>query len=251
MQEIGRQTVPKNSSKREPRSPEGSPIGLFEVMEMCMSSYCVTFKSCFGSLRSSARSFSKLVLILVVLITVMPCVAAEAQTATATTLAVTPASTTNGSVFVMTATVTTGTPAVPLAGGTVTFRDTYNSTTQVLGTVQVQSAHGIKGNAVLQQPLGGIGTHSVVATFNAPKTFSNSSSIAEGATVTGHYSTTASLVTSGGSTGNWSLTTTILGIGTAALSPTGTVSRHLPPGSAKSHPCPSGTAPSPTHTRAP
>ena len=124
----------------------------------------------------------------------------------------------------MTATVTTGTPATPLTGGTVTFRDTYNSITQVLGTVQVQSAHGTKGNAVLQQPLGGIGTHSVVATFNAPKTFSSSSSVAEGATVTGFYPTTASLATSGGSAGNWSLTTTILGIGTTALSPTGTVS---------------------------
>jgi hypothetical protein len=50
--------------------------------------------------------------------------------------------------------------------GTVTFRDTYNGITQILGTVQVQSAKGIKGNAVLQQELGGIGTHSIVATFN-------------------------------------------------------------------------------------
>ena len=188
-----------------------------------MSFCCVTFKSCFGSLRSSSRTFSKIVLTLMALITVMPCVVAQAQTATTTTLVVTPTSATNGSVFVMTATVTTGTPAVPLTGGTVTFRDTYNTTVQVLGTVQVQSAHGTKGKAVLQQPLG-IGTHSVVATFNAPKTFSSSSSLAESAIVTGQYPTTASLATSGGSTGNWSLTTTILGMGTTHLFPTGTVS---------------------------
>ncbi len=223
MQEIERLTVLKNSFKDATRSPEGSFIGLFEVMEMCMSLYCVTFKSCIG-LRSRTRSFLKIVLTLAALMTVMSCAVANAQTATTTNLLVTPTSTTNGSVFAMTATVTTGTPAIPLTSGTVTFRDTYNGITQVLGTVQVQSAHGIKGNAVLQQPLGGIGTHSVVATFNAPKTFSSSSSVAEGATVTGLYATTASLVNSGGSAGNWSLTTTIVGIGSTILSPTGTVS---------------------------
>ena len=65
---------------------KGSLIGLFEVMEMCMSSYCVTFKSCFGYLRSSSRSLSKIVLTLMALIAVMPCVVAHAQTATTTRL---------------------------------------------------------------------------------------------------------------------------------------------------------------------
>ncbi len=223
MQEIERRTVPKNSFKFVARSPEGSPLGLFEVMEMYMSSYCVTVKNYFGCVRSSSRSFSKIVFALMVLTAAMSCVVAEAQTATTTTLAISPTSAANGSVFDMTATVKAGGTA--LTGGTVTFRDTYNGVTEILGTVQVQSAHGIKGNAVLQQPLGGIGTHSVVATFNAPKTFSSSfSSPAAAATVTGFYPTTASLLSSGGSAGNWSLTTTILGIGTTTLSPTGTVS---------------------------
>ena len=222
MHEIERETVPTKFSKCAVRPPEGPSIGPFEVMEICMSSYCVTVKSCFGYVRSGCRSFSKIAFALTVLMIAMSCVVAEAQTATTTKLVVTPTSATNGSVFVMTATVTTGTPGVPLTSGTVTFRDTYNTTVQVLGTVQVQSTHGTKGNAVLQQPLG-IGTHSVVATFNAPKTFSSSSSLAESATVTGQYPTTASL-TSGGSSGNWSLTTTILGMGTTHLFPTGTVS---------------------------
>src|SRR4051794_39246267 len=83
---------------------------------------------------------------------------ANAQTATTTILSVNPASAANGSVITMTATVKAG--ATQMSGGTVTFRDTYNSITQVMGTVQVQSANGTKGNAVLLHQLGGIGTHS-------------------------------------------------------------------------------------------
>jgi hypothetical protein len=122
-------------------------------------------------------------------------------------------------VFKMTATVKSGSTA--LTGGTVTFRDTYNSITQVLGTVQVQSANG---NAVLRQQLGGIGTHSIVATFNATKTYPSSASPAQTVTLTGTYPTVASLVQTGGTTGNYSLTTTIVGVGSPNLSPTGNVS---------------------------
>ncbi len=123
----------------------------------------------------------------------------------------------------MTATVTTGT-TTRLTGGTVTFRDTYGGVAQVLGTVQVQSANGTKGNAVLRAQLGGIGTHSIVATFNGTKTFAPSPSAAVSATTTGVYPTVASLVQTGGTTGNFSLTTTIVGVGSFSLSPTGNVS---------------------------
>ena len=156
---------------------------------------------------------------------VMSFAVAGAQIATTTTLAVSPTiPAANGSVFTMTATVA-GTPT-PTAG-TVTFRDTYNSVTHVLGTVQVQSGIGgsTKGNAVLMQELGGVGTHSIVATFNAPKAYSTSFSTAQTATTTGLYPTTASLVQSGGSLATgWSLTATIVGIGSLNLSPTGNVS---------------------------
>ncbi|MCU1248331.1 MAG: repeat protein, partial [Edaphobacter sp.] len=146
---------------------------------------------------------------------------AGAQTASNTTLSVNPASAANGSVFTMTAIVKAG--ATSLTGGTITFRDTYGSVTQTLGTVQVQSANGTKGNAVLHQQLGGIGTHSIVATFNATKAYSNSSSATQIVTVTGLYPTTASL-TSTGVAGNYSLTTTIVGTGSLNLSPSGNVS---------------------------
>ena len=149
---------------------------------------------------------------------------AGAQTATTTTLTVNPLnppSMANGSVFVMTATVK-GTSA--LTAGTVTFRDTFGSVTSVLGTVQVQSAHGTAGNAVLMRQLGGIGTHSIVATFNPPNNFLTSFSAAQGVTTTGLYPTTGSLAQTGGVAGSWQLTATIVGIGSLNLSPTGSVS---------------------------
>src|SRR5271170_7881791 len=156
---------------------------------------------------------------------VMSFVTAGAQIATTTTLAVSPTiPAANGSVFTMTATVAGSTTP---AAGTVTFRDTYNSITHVLGTVQVQSGNGgsTKGKAVLMQELGGIGTHSIVATFNAPKAYLTSSSATQSVTTTGLYPTTASLVQSGGSlAAGWNLTATIVGIGSLNLSPTGNVS---------------------------
>src|ERR1700687_3890597 len=143
---------------------------------------------------------SPLTSLCVALFAVMSYGVAGAQTATTTTLSVNPSSAANGSVFTMTATVKAGT--TPMAGGTVTFRDTYNSVTQVLGTVQVQSANGTKGTAVLLRQLGAIGPHSIVATFNAPKTFLSSSSTAQSVTITGLYPTVANLAQTGGSAGN-------------------------------------------------
>ena len=154
------------------------------------------------------------------LLIVMSYAVAAAQT-TNTTLTVTPSTAANGSVFVMTATVKSG--GTSLTGGTVTFLDTYNSITQVLGVVQVQSANGTRGTAVLHQQLGGIGTHSIVATFNGTKNYLTSSSATQSVTTTGLYPTTASL-TMAGVAGNYSLTTTIVGTGSQNSAPTGNVS---------------------------
>jgi hypothetical protein len=144
---------------------------------------------------------SPLTSLCVALFAVMSYAVAGAQTTSTTMIPVTPASAGYDSVFTMTATVTSGTPATALTGGTVTFRDTYNGVTLVLGTVQVQSANG---TAVLHKQLGGIGTHSIVATFNPfkPSLSPSSSTPAENATVvftslTSLYPTTTSLVASG------------------------------------------------------
>jgi len=156
------------------------------------------------------------------LIIVMSYAVAGAQTTT--TLTAAPSSAPNGSVFTMTAKVKAGGTA--LGVGTVSFRDTYNGITQVLGTVQVQSGNNFttNRNAVLKIELGGIGTHSIVATFNATKTNATSSSAAQSISLTGKYPTVASLVQTGGTTGNYSLTTTIVGVGSLNLLPTGTIS---------------------------
>src|SRR5882757_10269630 len=92
---------------------------------------------------------------------------------TTTTLTVTtnPTPPTSGQVVTMTAKVTIngfggGTPA----GGTVTFTDRYNNgsgnITEVLGTVQVQSANGTQGTAILATEVGGNGNHRFAATYN-------------------------------------------------------------------------------------
>ena len=179
--------------------------------------------------KNSGRAYgwrSSLAFLCVALFLGMSLGVASAQTATTTTLTVAPLNppntTTTGSVFVLTATVKAGTA---MGGGTVTFRDTFGGATETLGTVQVESGNGTstKGNAVLRQQLGGIGTHPIAATYNVPnKTYSPSSATAS-VTVGGLYPTTASL-TSTGVAGNYSLTTKIVGTGSPNLSPTGSVS---------------------------
>ena len=149
------------------------------------------------------------------------CVHAEAQTTPALTLTVSPTAGAYGSVFKMTAVVSQG--AVPLTSGTVTFTDSFNSSQHVLGTVQVQSTRGIAGTAILQKMLGGIGAHSITATFNQTKLF-NSVTAVQPVNVTGFYPTVTSLTQTGGSVGNWSLLTTVTGVGSKSLSPTGNIS---------------------------
>ena len=170
----------------------------------------------------AVRRRSTLAWVSFALLTMVSYAVAGAQTATTTTLTVTPATAAYGAALNMTAIVKAG--ATPLTGGTVTFRDTFNAVTQVLGTVQVQSANGTKGSAVLVQQLGGIGTHSIVATFNATSSYSTSSSASKSVSITGLYPTTASLGSVTGVAGNWSLTTTVVGAGSKTLSPTGNVS---------------------------
>ena len=166
-----------------------------------------------------ARAFARAGL--VVLATMSFAATANALTATTTTLAVAPTSATNGSVLTLTATVKAGGTA--LTGGTVTFTDTYNSVAETLGTVQVQSSNGTAGTAVLKQEFGWVGSHSIVATFNPPSAYQSSHSTAQSVTIIGPYLTATTLASSG-SAGNYSLTATVMAVGSNSLSPTGNVS---------------------------
>ena len=88
--------------------------------------------------------------------------AAWASAATTTSLFTTPENPSSGAVITMTAQVSS--TEVTVAGGTVTFTDTYNSVTEVLGTVQVQSTNGNPGMAILEVEVGGWGS------INSPPT---------------------------------------------------------------------------------
>src|ERR1700730_4790080 len=92
-------------------------------------------------------------------------------TTTTLTVATNPTPPTSGQVVTMTATVrANGGGNGPVAGGTVTFTDTYNSVTEVLGTVQVQSGNGTQGTAILATEIGGNGAHNFVANYNGTTT---------------------------------------------------------------------------------
>jgi hypothetical protein len=88
-----------------------------------------------------------------------------------TQLSATPPSGPGGSVFSISASVSAS--GAPVATGTVTFVDTYSGVSQILGTITVQTANG---TAALKRQLGGVGTHTITATFNATKTLASSSS---------------------------------------------------------------------------
>ena len=72
---------------------------------------------------------------------------AWATSSTTTSLFTTPDAPSSGSVITMTAQVES--TEFTVAGGTVTFTDTYNGISEVLGTVQVQSTNGNPGTAIL------------------------------------------------------------------------------------------------------
>ena len=159
-------------------------------------------------------------------------VAALAQATTTTVVAVNPTSAAYGAPFKMTATVSVvGVPAHALRGS-VTFTDTVGGTAHILGTAQLQSPSTFNGTnnttssvAVLQQTLGLIGSHTIGASFSANTYFTASTSnTSQVVKVTGTYPTSTSLVTNpGGTPGNWSLTATIVGLGSPTLDPSGTI----------------------------
>src|SRR4051812_27606884 len=82
-----------------------------------------------------------------------------AQAPTTATIDVVATGTVSGSIVTMTAHVLSAGQAV--TGGTVTFRDTFAGAAQDLGTVQVQSANGTPGLAILKTEVGGAGPHSI------------------------------------------------------------------------------------------
>ena len=142
--------------------------------------------------------------------------------ATTTTLALSASSVASGTVVTFTATVRN--PA-PVTAGTVTFCNAaapYCEDSAIIGTAQLTSA----GTAIIRL-VPGIGSHSYEAVFTATTTngTSNSSASPQALVVTGLYPTATTIVASGTSAGsNYTLTSTVVGTGSIAFSPTPTVS---------------------------
>jgi len=159
---------------------------------------------------------------MLVLLSVLALVAggssAWAISPTTTSLFITPDAPTSSAVITMTAQVSSD--EFTVAGGTVTFTDTYNGVTEPLGTVQVQSLNGAPGTAILKTEVGGVGTHQFVANFNGIVPFAASSSTTQSVVFAPTYLTATSLSSTGGA-GNYTLKATVSAFGPVA--PTGNV----------------------------
>jgi hypothetical protein len=137
----------------------------------------------------------------------------SAQSATATVLSVTPSRGASGSVFSLSASVTSA--GGPATSGVVTFVDAYGGISEILGTIAVQGAKGTPGVAAVKRQFGGVGTHTITANFNATsglKASSNSQTISL---------TPGVNAMSSGSTGTYLLTGTVSSF-SPSLVPTGT-----------------------------
>jgi hypothetical protein len=182
----------------------------------------VAFRRCMTTRHLFLGRLMPMLLGVLALGTAAPAAWARATTTTLT-VATNPTPPTSGQVVTMTATVrANGGGNGPVAGGTVTFTDTYNSVTEVLGTVQVQSATGTQGTAILATEIGGNGNHNFVANYNGTTTPNRAASTSGTKTLNfaGLYvSATALAVT--GATAPYTLTGTVSAFGPTI--PTGSV----------------------------
>ena len=143
--------------------------------------------------------------------------AAWALTSTTTSLLTAPDNPTSGSVITLSAQVLA--TEYTVAGGTVSFTDTYNGVSEVLGTVQIQSTNGSAGTAVLKIEVGGVGVHQFQANYSGTSFFATSSSSAQSVNFSVPYLTATALASTGG--GPYGFTGTVSAFG--PIAPTGTV----------------------------
>jgi hypothetical protein len=138
---------------------------------------------------------------------------AWAVSPTTTSLFITPDSPATGQVIAMTAQVSSD--EFTVAGGTVTFTDTYNGVTETLGTVQVQSLNGAAGTAILKTEVGGVGAHQFVANYSGTTTFSASASTTQAVNFAPPYASATRLSRLGG-VGAYTLRGTVSAFGPVA-----------------------------------
>ncbi len=172
-------------------------------------------------LNSRQISLGRLVPVLLsalALVTTAPA-AWAALTPTTTTLLTAPDNPNSGAVITLTAQVLA--TEYTVAGGTVSFTDTYNGVSEVLGTVQVQSTNGNAGTAILETEVGGVGTHQFQAIYSGTSFFATSSSPAQSVPFAIPYASATALTTTGTAPGPYSFKGTVSAFGPSA--PTGNV----------------------------
>ena len=144
-----------------------------------------------------------------------------APATTTTTLTISATSVPYQTPIILTATVTSG--GSPITAGLVLFCDAtavYCENNSALGIAQLTSPGA---TASVKVGSGPIGSHSYKAVFRANKSYATSVSNTVTYAVTGTYSSSISL-TSTGSIGNYNLTGTVAGVGSLTTGPTGVIS---------------------------
>ncbi len=174
-------------------------------------------------LSSIGNSFAKVSFVLAMMAMVVSA-AFAAPAATTTTLTISATSVPYQTPIILTATVTSGgSPGTPITAGFVLFCDAtavYCENNSALGIAQLTSPGA---TASVKVGSGPIGSHSYKAVFRANKSYATSVSNTVTYAVTGTYSSSISL-TSTGSIGNYNLTGTVAGVGSLTTGPTGVIS---------------------------
>ena len=184
---------------------------------MTPTSHSSPCPSAFSSIRKScAKAFFVLAML-----TTMVSSAFGAPAPTRTTLAISATSVPYQTPIILTATVTSS--GSPVTAGIVLFCEAtaiFCENNSALGVAQLTFPGA---TASVKLGSGPIGNHSYKAVFRANKTYASSLSNTVTYAVTGTFLSTVSL-TSAGSVGNYSLTGTVVGIGSLTTGPTGSIS---------------------------
>ena len=174
-------------------------------------------------LSSIGNSFAKVFFVLAMMAMVVS-TAFAAPAATTTTLSISATSVPYQTPIVLTATVTSGAaPGSPVTAGLVIFCDAtavYCENNSALGIAQLTSPGA---TASIKVGSGPIGSHSYKAVFRANNSYAASVSNTVTYAVTGTYSSSISL-TSTGSIGNYNLNILVAGVGSLTTGPTGVIS---------------------------
>ncbi len=124
--------------------------------------------------------------------------------------------------FALVATVTTTAGGAPVTPGQVIFCDASLPRCNLLSNLGIAQTNSA-GTATLHVNPGTVGTHTYVAVFVGTTSFQSVTSSTQQVTVFGSYPSLTSIASTG-TTGNYTLTGTVAGLGSRTLSPTGTVS---------------------------